>query len=441
MEAIAGNAVITRTSLVAAATAGAERASERGPKERLVKKRCERRAVSRQPRRSIDRRTETESELNRLALLRFKSENLSHVSHELLLPLNAIYQFASILSDHVAGGLTAQQHEYLDIVLVNVKQLESMVDDLFESTRVQTEGLRIEPECTSVTDAVAYAITSLQGAAAAKGIVLSSCTGDRATLVYADPARLRQMLLIVVDNAIKFTPTGGTVHIGAHVSETDPAVVLLEIADSGCGIDLDMTERIFERLVQGSDIAVSGRRRGLGLGLFICKDLVVRHGGTIWAGNAPGSGAILSMTLPRFSLTKLLVPAFRRKGSGERPFSIVMTELSSRTGWRPGDVRAEHSREVRKFLQRCLLSDEQVLLPKMGSYGMSDQFIIVTSPDGGGAEVLAARIRDQVAMREFMLQAGLTLSTRCQLLEMMTSGAGTTPESMLEERLLEFSNS
>jgi signal transduction histidine kinase len=440
MEALASNAAIVRTPLVGDDPGDAGRVPEQAPKEHPAKERLERRALAREPRRSIDRRTEAESEINRTSLLRFKEENLSHVSHELLLPLNAIYQFASILSDHIAGELNAQQHEYLTIVLKNVKQLESMVDDLFEGTRIQTDGLRIDPQCTSVRDAVAYTVISLQGAATAKGIALSTCTGDGAVLVYADPTRLRQMLLIVVDNAIKFTPAGGTVHIGAHVSESDPAVMLLEVADSGCGIDPNMTERIFERLVQGSDVAVSGHR-GLGLGLYICKDLVVRHGGKIWAGNAPGTGAVLSITLPRFSLTKLLLPAFRRKGSAERPVSIVVTELSSRTGWRAGDVRAEHSRKVRKFLQRCLLSDEQVLLPKMSSDGMRERFIIVTTPDGGGAAGLAARILDQVAMREFTLQAGLTLSTRCRLLETFTGGAGTTPESRLEEQLLEFSTS
>jgi len=408
MEAIASNAAIVRTSLAGDDPADAGRVPEQAPKEYSVKKRLERRVLAPKPRPSSPRRTETESEL----AAAFKDENLSHVSHELLLPLNAIYQFASILSDHVAGELNAQQHEYLDIVLKNVEQLEAMVDDLFEGTRIQTEGLRIDPQCTSVCDAVAYALITLQGAAAAKGIALSTCAGDGAVLVYADPARLRQMLLIVVDNAIKFTPAGGTVQVDVHVSE---------------------------RLVQGSDVAVSGRR-GLGLGLYICKDLVVRHGGKIWAGNAPGSGALLSITLPRFSLIKLLVPAFRRKGSAERPMSVVVTELSSRTGWRPGEVRAEQSRNVRKFLQRCLLSDEQVLLPKMSSDGMRDQFIIVTSPDGGGAVGLAARILDQVAMREFTLQAGLTLSTRCRLLETSTRGAGNTPESMLEEQLLEFRN-
>jgi len=440
MEAIAGNIAIVRTSLVGDDPGGAGSVPEQAPKQYPVKVRLERRALARQPRRSIDRRTETESEINRTALLRFKEENFSNVSHELLLPLNAIYQFASILSDHIAGELNAQQHEYLNIVLKNVKQLESMVDDLYEGARIQADGLRIDPQCTSVRDAVAYAIVSLQGAATAKGIALSTCAGDGAVLVYADPIRLRQMLLIVVDNAIKFTPVGGTVHIGAHVSESDPALMLLEVTDSGCGIDPNMTERIFERLVQGSDFTVSGRK-GLGLGLYICKDLVVRHGGKIWAVNAPGTGAVLSMTLPRFSLAKLLVPAFRRQGSAERPVSIVVTEVISRTGWRPGDVRAEHSRKLRNFLQCCLLSDEQVLLPKMSSDGMRDRFIIVTSADGGGAAGLAARIRDQVAMREFTLQAGLTLSTRCRLLETITGGLGNTPESRLEEQLLEFSNS
>jgi nitrogen-specific signal transduction histidine kinase len=363
----------------------------------------------------------------------FKDQNLSHVSHELLQPITAIYQFVTILLDHVAGELNVEQQQYLDIVLRNVKQLGSMVDDLLEGTRVQTDSVRIDPQGTSVRDAIAYAMATLKGAAASKSIALSSCATDDAAFVYADPARLRQMLLIVVDNAIKFTPVGGTVHIGALVHAEDPAVMVLEVADSGCGINPEMADRIFERLVQGSDLGNSGRQ-GLGLGLYICKDLVLRHGGKISARNAPGTGTVLSISLPRFSLSNLLAPAFKRKGNPQRPVSLVVTELRSETGWRPDDLRAEHSQEVRALLQGCLQSDEEVLLPKMSSDGTGERFFIVAGHDGAAA--LASRIRDQLAMRDYMRQASLTLSTRCQLLEPISGVAENNPESMLERAVL-----
>src|SRR6202140_5446424 len=130
-------------------------------------------------------------------------------------------------------------------------------------------------------------------------LLLSICT---------DPIRLRQILIFLVDNAIKFTPLNGEVKIQARVSEKNSSLLVLEVSDSGCGISPDMTERIFDRLFQASDPAVEGRK-GLGLGLYICKELVTRQGGQIWAKSAPGQGAVFSVTLPIFSLPNLISPA------------------------------------------------------------------------------------------------------------------------------------
>src|SRR6202041_389981 len=108
--------------------------------------------------------------------IQFKDEFLSHVSHELRSPLTAIYQFVTILLDKLAGELNLEQHEYLQIVLRNVKQLQSMINDLLEVTRVQAGKLTIELQCTSVSEAIIYTVNTLQGAASAKGITLSANT-------------------------------------------------------------------------------------------------------------------------------------------------------------------------------------------------------------------------------------------------------------------------
>src|SRR4029077_2032884 len=100
--------------------------------------------------------------------------------------------------------------------------------------------------------------------------------------------------------------------------------MVLEVSDSGCGISPDMIERIFERLFQTS---ASEGRKGLGLGLYICKELVTRQGGQIWAKSAPGQGAVFSVTLPIFSLPNLIAPAFRKKGRADGPVTVVVTEI------------------------------------------------------------------------------------------------------------------
>jgi hypothetical protein len=373
-----------------------------------------------------------EAELIRVNQLQFKDKFLSHVSHELRSPLNAIYQFVTILYDNIGGELTPEQHEYLGIVLRNVKQLQAMIDDLLEVTRVQGGQLAIELQCTSVADVIAFAVSTLQGAAQAKEITLSVELGGLLPLVCADPTRVRQILIILLDNAIKFTPLGGSVRIGATELVEDRNTLVVEITDSGCGIDPVMTERIFDRLFQASDPALAGRQ-GLGLGLYICKELVTRQGGRIWASGTPGKGAVLSFTLPVFSMRNLLAATLGDIGATPSPVTLVVTEMGSQTGWLSEEARAEHSHGVRDLLQRCLHADQDVLLPKMGTSGSTELFFIVAATGLAGGESLARRIQRHFDNRDPALKAGLVLSTTFHSLRAAQDAVDAAPGSPFEK--------
>jgi PAS domain S-box-containing protein len=249
-------------------------------------------------------RTKLENALEQLRQdqMRFKDEFLSHVSHELRSPLTAIKQFTTILLGGLAGALNKEQREYQQIVLKNIRQLQAMIDDLLEVTRLETGKLTVEPERVSVMIAVTDTFNTLKGSARAKGVTLSYDLAPNLPSVHADPTRLRQILIILLDNAIKFTPEGGSVTIKAIVLQQDTRLLLLEVSDTGVGIDPQITENIFERLYQVSE-RTEGSRKGLGLGLYICKELVMRQGGTIWAKRRPQNGSTFSFTLPVFSLT------------------------------------------------------------------------------------------------------------------------------------------
>jgi signal transduction histidine kinase len=411
----------------------AAQAMKEGAQDYLIKGQIENRALPRALRHAIERyRLQTEADLIRTHQMQFKDEFLSHVSHELRSPLSAIYQFVTILLDRLAGELNPEQDEYLGIVLRNVKQLQAMIFDLLDVTRVQAGKLTIELQCTSVSDAIAYAVNTLEGAATAKGITLSSKLQGRLPSVCADPTRTRQILIILVDNAIKFTPENGTVKVHARVVEEDPNFLLLEVSDSGCGISPDMTEQIFERLFQTPDPA-AGARKGLGLGLYICKELVIRQGGKIWAKSEPGRGAVFSVTLPVFSLARLIIPALRKERRTEGSITLVITEIGSQTGWLSDELRAEHSHGVRDLLQRCLHSDLDVLLPKMGSAGAAELYFIVAVTDQIGGEAITRRIREQLDGYEYIEQAGLTVSTSYRSLEAIKRNSGESMEDFLEK--------
>jgi signal transduction histidine kinase len=424
-----GVPVIVLTGLDDEALAAAAMAE--GAQDYLIKGQIENRALPRALRHAIERyRMQRETELLRTNQMQFKDEFLSHVSHELRSPLTAIYQFVTILLDRLAGELEPKQHQYLEIVLRNVKQLQSMINDLLEVTRMQAGKLTIEVQATSVADAIGYAVNTLQGAADAKGINLSADVGSESQplpAACADPMRLQQILVILIDNAIKFTPASGVVRVRARVLEANPTLLLLEVSDNGCGISPHLTERIFERLYQAADPATAGRT-GLGLGLYICKELVTRQGGRIWVEKATVQGAVFCVTLPVFSLLYMVnsvVQKARRTGS---PVSFVVMRVDSRAGWLSDAVRAENSQSVRELLLRCLHSDLDVLLPRVGCPGAAEIFFIVAVTDQVGGEAIVKRIRRRMGRSEYFQQANLTVSTSYRLLEAIDPDAADSVE-------------
>jgi signal transduction histidine kinase/CHASE3 domain sensor protein len=239
-----------------------------------------------------------ELDRTRLQQLRTKDQLLSHVSHELRTPLTAAYQFVEILRDGLAGELNAEQLEYSEIALRNLKQLRAMIGDLLEATRVESAKLTIEPQRMNLEGAVKEVCRTLYSPAAEKGIAIENRVGALPD-VFADANRVRQILTNLLHNAIKFTKKG-SVSIDAHVMDEDPRLVRITIADTGCGMGPEALGRLFTRLYQAGDPRAESRQ-GLGLGLYICKELVTRQGGTIWVESELGKGSTFHCTFPIFS--------------------------------------------------------------------------------------------------------------------------------------------
>jgi len=411
----------------------AAQALKEGAEDYLIKDEIENRALPRALRHAIERhRLHTEADLIRIQQLQFKDEFLSHVSHELRSPLTAIYQFVTILLDTVAGELNLKQGECLEIVLRNVTQLQSMIDDLLEVTRMQAGKLIIEPQHTSVSDEITYAVNTFLETAAGKEITLSSDPSNEVPPVFADPTRLRQILLILFDNAIKFTPLGGTVKVHARRYEKDPAFVRVEVSDSGCGVSPSMAEKVFDRLCQVTSSA-SPPRKGLGLGLYICKELVLRQGGEIWVESSPGGGANFSFTLPVFSISNLLLPLVKTQTCPVESVALMTVEMSSKDGWLSKEGREEWSRETRTLIHRCLFPDLDLLLPKMSSGGPSEVFFVTVFAMEQGANVLAKRIRGQFERLEHFRHAGLSLKVSCKFLGPIRNKVASLQECTAEE--------
>jgi PAS domain S-box-containing protein len=367
-------------------------------------------------------------EESRQSEMRLKDQFLSHVSHELRSPLTAIKQFTMILLGGLAGELSTEQREYQEIILKNTGQLQAMIDDLLEITRLGTGKLTVDPGAVCLWDAVVDTLNTVQGTARAKGVSLSCVVPPNLTSAYADHIRLRQILIILLDNAIKFTPAGGAVDIRARLLEEDPRFLLLEVADTGCGIAREMVPRIFDRLYQVPALKHAGRK-GLGLGLYICKELVSRQGGHIWVERPPNGGTVFSITLPVFSLNTVLAPLLKKGRWPAESVALVTVEMALPDEWLPKSSQEAWSQEVRHLLGRCLLPNLDVLLPNT-RFGAAS-FFVAAFADERGASVLSARIREQLEGLPGPKQTGLTFSVSYRMLQCVADDADMSTDQIV----------
>ena len=277
-------------------------AVHQGVQDYLVKGNFDSKQLARAMRYAIERQgLLTSLDISRRQQLQFKNEFLSHVSHELRTPLTCIHQFVSLMLDGLAGKLSPEQREHLETVFRSVNQLRAMITDLLEATRAESGKISIEPQCIVIGDVIRQAISMLHGTAQAKRIGLEAGLDIRIPLVYADSNRVLQVLTNLIGNAIKFTPPDGSVMVRAFLMEADPNVVHISIADTGRGINPEVKAMIFERLYQDPN-SIDDSRKGLGLGLYISKELVRLHGGQIWVESQLSLGSTFTFTLPLFSL-------------------------------------------------------------------------------------------------------------------------------------------
>jgi signal transduction histidine kinase len=333
-------------------------------------------------------------EITRKQQIEFKNQFLSHVSHELRTPLTCIHQYVTLLLDGLVGPMAPDQTDYLRTVLKSVNQLHAMIRDLLEATRAESGKLRIEPRCIDIGELIQQAVAMMRPAAAEKHVGLEVGLDQTIPLVYADPDRTLEVLINLIDNGIKFTPQDGSVIVKASRVETDPSAVYLAVSDSGRGIPPESLPQVFERLYQDPD-AVDGNRTGLGLGLYIAKEIITLHGGRMWVASQPGSGSTFSFTLPFYSLAKLLSPVITHQGRLRDAMVLVRVELTPRSKALRGSWKETCQRCLER-LRLCIFVDKDLVLPPMGTSGAVKTFFVVASTDMERVGTMMDRIRDQV---------------------------------------------
>lgn len=229
--------------------------------------------------------------LERERLEKMRSDFISNVSHELRTPVTVIRGSAEALTDGVVSE-PEKVTEYHRQMLAESIQLERMVNDLLELTRLQNPDYKIERSEINLPDVVEDAVRSIRRIADTKGVAIHFEKTPALSIFYGDYGRLRQMLLIVLDNAVKFSNTGGSVTVATALTEKNFSV---SIRDQGQGIPADEIPYLFSRFYKGTG---SEGRKGSGLGLAIAREIADRHGVDIAVQSKENKGSEFQFRFP-----------------------------------------------------------------------------------------------------------------------------------------------
>ena len=223
-----------------------------------------------------------------LAARRAREDLLATVSHDLKNPLNAIKLSTQMLAGRVEGEKAQQSVARIDRA---AERMSRLIGDLLDAARIEAGVLHAAPQPEDASALIETAVEALRVIAADKTIRLVAPGSGAMGFVSCERSLILRVLSNLIGNAIKFSPDGSSVSIGA---ETRTGEVRFSVADTGPGIPAEHLAHAFDRYWQqeGSD------RRGSGLGLYIAKGIVEAHGGRIWIESAPGQGTTVNFTLP-----------------------------------------------------------------------------------------------------------------------------------------------
>ncbi len=225
---------------------------------------------------------------------RLKSEFLASMSHELRTPLHTIIGFSELLGEEIQGALNPKQKRFVEHIHGDSLHLLELINDILDLSKVESGRIELRREPSDLAALIEETVSSVRPIAETKQLTIHSRLG-RMPAVEADRVRVRQILMNLLSNALKFTPAGGRIDVEA---EMENGAAKISVADTGIGIPAQEHAAIFDIFHQ-SAATTKGVREGTGLGLAITKRLVQEHGGTIKVSSELGKGSRFTFTIPK----------------------------------------------------------------------------------------------------------------------------------------------
>ncbi len=240
-----------------------------------------------------------------------KSEFLANMSHELRTPLNAINGFSDIMKKEMFGPLGDPRYkEYVNDILFSGQHLLSLINDILDMSKIEAGKMTLNTEPMIMSDMISQVLRIVRGRADENRLKLVY-DGAQTPEIQADPRAVKQILLNLTTNAIKFTPEGGMVRIAV---EPKSAGLIVHVSDTGIGISKDDIARLAQPFEQ-IDSQHSRKHEGTGLGLALSKSLVELHGGNFKISSVVGEGTTVTFTLPNSVQVKKAAPQSNEVGS------------------------------------------------------------------------------------------------------------------------------
>ncbi len=330
---------------------------------------------------------------------RHKSEFLASMSHELRTPLNAVIGFSDVLLERLFGELNDRQADYVRDIRDSGRHLLELINEILDLSKVEAGRMDLDVTALSLPDLLEHGLAMVRERATRHSIAVRLNVSPEVGVVTADELKLKQVLINLLTNAVKFTPDGGSV---AVVADRVGDEVHVAVRDTGVGIAEDDHERIFEAFQRG-DRAAS--KDGTGLGLTLSRRFVELHGGRLWMESRVGAGSTFTFSIPvqRIQETALLAPA---PDAAEGDGTVLVIEDDPRSaqllalhlegaGYRMALARdgAEGLELARRLHPRAVILD--ILLPRVDGWDLLAR--LKADPETADCPVIIVSMLDERA--------------------------------------------
>jgi PAS domain S-box-containing protein len=243
---------------------------------------------------------------------RTKDEFLANMSHELRTPLNSILGFSETLLEGVQGPINHRQSQAVQTIHASGSHLLDLINDILDVAKIESGKFEIQPENISVNSICQSSLVFIKQLAHKKSISVEYSPSPLSPILFADPRRLKQILVNLLNNAVKFTPENGTVRLEVR-EDHQAGQMRFSVTDNGIGISPENLKKLFKPFAQ-LDSSLSRQYEGTGLGLSLVKNLVELHGGSLAVESEPEKGSVFHFSIPIQSSTIPTVESSKSSG-------------------------------------------------------------------------------------------------------------------------------